>query len=74
MDGEMDLSEQRGMNHVLWDWGVSWKPFTEEVGVRFDQTVATNDYIKFKPLGYNIRYHREKEDGLARSSLEEIHV
>ena len=31
MDDEMDLFERRGMNHALWDWGVSWKPFAEEV-------------------------------------------
>ncbi len=31
MDDQMDLFEQRGMNHALWSWDPSWKPWTEEV-------------------------------------------
>jgi len=31
MDDQMDLFEQRGMNHALWEWSTSWKPFTDEV-------------------------------------------
>ena len=30
MDGQMELFEQRGMNHALWEWQPSWKPLTEE--------------------------------------------
>ena len=30
MDDEMDLFEQRGMNHALWVWDPSWEPWTEE--------------------------------------------
>jgi hypothetical protein len=30
MDDQMDLFEQRGMNHALWEWQPSWKPLTEE--------------------------------------------
>ena len=31
MDEQMDLFEQRGMNHALWEWQTSWAPFAEEV-------------------------------------------
>ena len=31
MDDQMDLFEQRGMNHALWVWDPSWEPWTEEV-------------------------------------------
>jgi len=31
MDDEMDLFEQRGMNHALWVWDPAWEPWTEEV-------------------------------------------
>jgi len=31
MDDQMDLFEQRGMNHALWVWDPSWKPWTDEV-------------------------------------------
>ena len=31
MDGQMDLSERRGMNHALWLWETSWAPCAEEV-------------------------------------------
>lgn len=31
MDDQMDLFEQRGMNHALWSWDPAWEPFTEEV-------------------------------------------
>lgn len=31
MDDQMDLFEQRGINHALWVWDPSWQPWTEEV-------------------------------------------
>ena len=31
MDDQMDLFEQRGMNHALWVWDPSWEAWTEEV-------------------------------------------
>ncbi len=31
MDDQMDLLEQRGMNHALWVWDSAWEPWTEEV-------------------------------------------
>lgn len=31
MDDQMDLFEQRGMNHALWVWDPSWEPWVEEV-------------------------------------------
>ena len=31
MDDQMDLFEQRGLNHALWVWDPSWEPWTEEV-------------------------------------------
>jgi hypothetical protein len=31
MDDQMDLFEQRGMNHALWLWETSWEPYAEEV-------------------------------------------
>ena len=31
MDDQMDLFEQRGMNHALWMWDPSWEPLVEEV-------------------------------------------
>ncbi|PKO23445.1 MAG: hypothetical protein CVU38_04005 [Chloroflexi bacterium HGW-Chloroflexi-1] len=31
MDDQMDLIEQRGMNHALWLWDPMWEPWTEEV-------------------------------------------
>ncbi|MCK4316801.1 MAG: endo alpha-1,4 polygalactosaminidase, partial [Anaerolineae bacterium] len=31
MDDQMDLFEQRGMNHALWVWETSWAPYAEEV-------------------------------------------
>ena len=31
MDDQMDLFEQRGMNHALWCWDPSWEPLVEEV-------------------------------------------
>jgi hypothetical protein len=31
MDDEMDLFEQRGMNHALWVWDPAWEPWTQEV-------------------------------------------
>jgi hypothetical protein len=31
MRDSMDLFEARGMNHALWYWAPSWKPFAEEV-------------------------------------------
>jgi hypothetical protein len=31
MDDQMDLFEQRGMNHALWMWEASWEPYAEEV-------------------------------------------
>lgn len=30
MDDQMDLIERRGLNHALWIWDPSWKPWTEE--------------------------------------------
>jgi cysteinyl-tRNA synthetase len=30
MDDQMDLFEQRGMNHALWLWDPSWEPWTRE--------------------------------------------
>ena len=30
MDDQMDLFEQRGMNHALWAWDPSWEPWAEE--------------------------------------------
>jgi hypothetical protein len=31
MDDQMDLLEQRGMNHALWNWDPSWEPYAAEV-------------------------------------------
>jgi hypothetical protein len=31
MDDQMDLLEQRGMNHALWLWEVSWEAYAHEV-------------------------------------------
>ncbi len=31
MDDQMDLFEQRGMNHAPWAWDPSWQPWTKEV-------------------------------------------
>ena len=31
MDDEIDLFEQRGMNHALWVWDPSWEPWVQEV-------------------------------------------
>jgi hypothetical protein len=31
MDDQMDLFEQRGLNHALWLWETSWEPYAEEV-------------------------------------------
>ena len=31
MDDQMDLFEQRGMNHALWVWDPAWEPWAEEV-------------------------------------------
>ena len=31
MDDQMDLFEQRGMNHALWVWDPLWEPWAEEV-------------------------------------------
>ncbi|MFQ6101343.1 MAG: glycoside hydrolase family 5 protein [Anaerolineae bacterium] len=31
MDDQMDLFEQRDMNHALWVWDPAWEPWTEEV-------------------------------------------
>ena len=31
MDDEMDLFEQRGMNHALWVWDPAWEPWTQQV-------------------------------------------
>jgi len=31
MDDQMDLFEQRGMNHALWVWDPAWEVWTEEV-------------------------------------------
>jgi len=31
MDDQMDLFEQRGLNHTLWVWDPSWEAWTEEV-------------------------------------------
>ncbi len=31
MDDLMDLMEERGLNHALWAWEVSWEPWVEEV-------------------------------------------
>ena len=31
MDDQIDLFEQRGMNHALWEWQTSWPPFAEDV-------------------------------------------
>jgi len=31
MDDQMDLFEQRGMNHALWVWETSWESYAEEV-------------------------------------------
>ena len=31
MDDEIDLFEQRGINHALWEWESLWAPLTEEV-------------------------------------------
>ncbi len=30
MDDQMDLFEQRGMNHALWIWDPAWEPWVEE--------------------------------------------
>lgn len=30
MDDQMELFEQRGMNHALWVWDPAWPPFAEE--------------------------------------------
>jgi len=31
MDDQMDLLEQRGLNHALWLWEASWPPIQEEI-------------------------------------------
>ena len=31
MDDEIDLFEQRGINHALWEWQPLWEPLAEEV-------------------------------------------
>jgi len=31
MDDQMDLLEQRGLNHALWLWETSWPPIQEEI-------------------------------------------
>ena len=31
MDDQMDLFEQRGLNHALWVWDPAWEPWAEEV-------------------------------------------
>ena len=31
MDDQMDLLEQRGINHALWLWESSWSPIQEEI-------------------------------------------
>jgi len=31
MDDQMDLLEQRGVNHALWVWDPAWEPWTQEV-------------------------------------------
>ncbi len=31
MDDEMDLFEQRGLNHALWVWDPAWEPWTQQV-------------------------------------------
>ncbi len=31
MDDEMDLFEQRGLNHALWVWDPAWEPWASEV-------------------------------------------
>ena len=31
MTDQMDLFEERGMNHALWSWDPSWEYWTEEV-------------------------------------------
>ena len=31
MDDQMDLFEQRGINHALWVWDPAWEPWTQEV-------------------------------------------
>ncbi len=31
MDDQMDLFEQRGLNHALWLWETSWAPIQEEI-------------------------------------------
>ena len=31
MDDQMDLLEQRGINHALWLWESSWPPIQKEI-------------------------------------------
>ena len=33
MNDQMDLFEQRGINHALWSWDPAWKPWTEKESV-----------------------------------------
>lgn len=31
MDDQMGLFEQRGLNHALWEWSTSWKPYRKQI-------------------------------------------
>jgi len=53
MDDQMDLFEQRGMNHALWAWDPAWEPFAENDSFNFRHgpdpanhaDVASNDLM-----------------------------
>ncbi|UCE20298.1 MAG: putative Ig domain-containing protein, partial [Gemmatimonadota bacterium] len=53
MDDEMDLFEQRGMNHALWVWDPSWEPWTEEVNafnIRFGPNPSNTTDVESSDL------------------------
>jgi hypothetical protein len=53
MDDQMDLFEQRGMNHALWSWDPAWEPFTEEVNefnFRFGPDPASQSDVESSDL------------------------
>ncbi|MBI3950693.1 MAG: cellulase family glycosylhydrolase [Acidobacteria bacterium] len=45
MDDQMDLLEQRGINHALWLWESSWEPLAEEDAFNFRHGPNPNNHI-----------------------------
>jgi hypothetical protein len=45
MNDEMDLLEQRGINHALWLWEASWEPLAEEDAFNFRHGPNPNNHI-----------------------------